>query len=403
MKLFKNIFWMLVVATVAFTACDEEEDLLANREAANDISFPDYPAFSATFTSLDQVVLDVAVEGPATSLSVSGDGQSFGDVNITGGTGTFTSTLANLGLSAGDDIQLTFTDGETRRFFTVSVVNPIAFNYTVGSGSSAVNFTSSTTVNLDSAFNIYFEASTVNGTIDNYQVFTKNGKNADYPTAPDVESSVGGTSIEEEALSLIADDASYDIGDTLYYNLVLNAGSLSASSERTVIVTQVALANSGTVTLLTPDYEISDGVTDSLNNAFNFSALKVIADSVLADNPDSADIRLVVNMGNLSFEAGVGSNTSYVVADEDFSFASATYESVSDAFAAGMSASSVDNLESLYTNAVVLVEIGNIPNPGYPSSDNKKYAAIQIQNIVKTDGGTTSEVTFEYKAPQQAD
>ncbi|WP_185152550.1 hypothetical protein, partial [Fulvivirga aurantia] len=371
-------------------------------EADSDISFPAYPDYSATFTSLDQVILGVAVDGPATSLAVSGDGQSFGDVSISGGEGSFNSSLSDLGLAAGSSIELAFATAESKRLFDVDVVNPISMGYTVGTGTDAVDFETSSTVYLDSTYNIYFEAETVNGQIDNYQIFTKIGSESEYDATPDQEVSVNSTEIVEESITLDADSAVYDLGDTIYYNLVLNAGTLSASKGGTVIVTEVALPATGTVTLRTPDYDLGGGKTDSLKNAFNFSALKIIADSVLATSPDSADIRLEVIAGDLALSAGVGSNTEFVVAEETFAYSSAGYESVRDAFDSGISFSTLTNIESLYTNAVILVRIGNIPNDDYPSADNKRYAVIQITDIVKADDGETSEVTFNYKAPKQA-
>jgi len=409
MKLYKYLLSTALVMSMLFVSCEEDEDLLTFSEADNDISFPGNLDEDASFTDLDAVIIDVAVNGTATSLSVSGGGQNFGDISISSdGMGTFSSSLANLGYvwtdAEGDptnDFELAFSDGETRRLFDISVISPITFNYTVGSGDDAVTFSSSSTVNLDSAFNIYFEAATDNATIDNYSVYTKIGNNSDYPATSTVSEMVDALMIEEEEVNITAENSQYDIGDTIYYELRLTSGSLISTAENFVVVEEVQLVNEGTVTLRTPDYAISSGVTDSLNNAFNFSELKIMADSVLMSSPDSADIRLVVSSGNLNLEAGSGSNTQFVVADENFSFSNAGYESVRDAFVGA--SNSVDNIETLSTNPVILVQIGNIPNDNYPSADNKRYAVIQITDFIKSDNGVTSEVTFDYKAPEQAE
>lgn len=420
MKLYKNIFWSLFVALgLVFSSCDDEEDTIPFTEAANDISFPDHPDFSASFTSIDDVILDVAVDGPASSLSVTGDGQSFGDVALTNGSGNFTRTLADLGYPWTDpanSLELSFAATSSRRLFDISISNPISMDFTVGSGNNAVDFNTSTSVSLDSSYFIYFEAATENAIIDNYEIFVKIGEKSDYPDDPAIDVNVNSNEIEEESAALVADSAIYDISDTIYYRLVINSGALAASTSGTLLVTEVALPETGTVTLKTPDYVIEEAVLDSagmvekpavldsLNNAFNLSELKVMADSVLIDNPDSADLQLVVVEDELAFEAGAGSNTSFVIADEGFSFSSATYESARDAYAASMSSSTtVIDIESLNTNSVIIVQIGNIPNASYPSSDNKKYAVIQISSFVKQDNGLTSEVIFDYKAPTQAD
>ena len=103
-----------------------------------------------------------------------------------------------------------------------------------------------------------------------------------------------------------------------------------------------------------------------------------MADSVLATDPDSADVRLVDDLGGeLDLEAGAGSGTTFVVADETYSFSSSTYEAIRDAYAAGTPTSSVTDIESLYSGAVILI------------------------STTKADGGVTSEVTLDYVAPSQ--
>ncbi|MEM9299521.1 MAG: hypothetical protein AAGA64_14190 [Bacteroidota bacterium] len=407
MKLYKNIFWSLFVALgLVFSSCDDEEDTIPFTEAANDISFPDHADFSASFTSIDDVILDVAVDGPASSLSVTGDGQSFGDVALTNGSGNFTRTLADLGYPWTDpanSLELSFAATSSRRLFDISISNPISMDFTVGSGDDAVDFNTSTSVNLDSSYFIYFEAAPENAIIDNYELFIKIGEESDYPDDPAINVNVNSNEIEEASAALVADSAIYDLSDTIYYRLVVNSGALAASTTGTVLVNEVELTETGTVTLLSPNYPVSSSQADSLNNAFNLSELKVMADSVLVDSPDSADIKLEVMSGNLTLMAGAGSNTEYVIAGSTFSFSGATYESVRDAFNSGMAVSSIDEIELLDTSTTILVRIGNIPNASYPSSDNKRYAAIQIANIVKEQNGVKSEITFDYKAPTQAD
>lgn len=391
MKLYinKSLALLAVFAVVIFS-CDENEETLAFVEAENNIVFPDYPTYSATFTTLDNVVLDIEVDGSASSLDVTGeDGGSFGSVAIASGTGTFTRTLAELGNPSSEE--LSFSDGETNRLFEITIENP-----------ASVRGTTSSEVELDSVFSIAFDASSVNGVIDGYSLFIKNGSNAVFPGVPN--SSDTNTGIElEDSLAFTANNAGYSIGDTIFYKVEFTSASLVDSVSGSLMVVPVSLGQSGSVALRTPDYVISMGVTDSLNNAFNFSALKVMADSVLATNVDSADVSLALNAGLLDLAAGTGSNTTFLVAPEDFNFSDVTYEAVRDSMNAvgAVPVSTVTNIESLYSNAVIFVQIGNIPQSGNAAADNRKYAAIQITGVTKADAGVTSEVTFDYVAPTQ--
>ncbi|MEQ6166604.1 hypothetical protein AAOE16_05365 [Ekhidna sp. MALMAid0563] len=389
MNKYRNI---LLAGLVIFTtfSCKEDEDLLGFNEASNKITFPDYPGFSATFTTLDMVVLDVEVEGSATSLSVTNDdGDDFGSVSVSGGAGNFTSSLAALGNPSSET--LIFGDGETVKRFGLSIVNP-------------ADFTSSTSseVELDSTFSIVFEAETENGSMDSYDLFLKIGSESAWPGTANASDAFTGSTAIDDSVAFTADDATYDIGDSIYYKVEISAGSLLDSITGYLRVVEVALSQSGTITLRTPDYDVGGGETDSLRNAYNFKAFKYMADSVLATDPDSADVMLVDDLGGeLDLEAGAGSGTTFVVADETYSFGSSTYESIRDAYDAGIPSSSVTDIESLYSGAVILIELGNIPQSGAPAADNRRYAAIQITGTTKADGGVTSDVTLDYIAPAQ--
>ncbi len=384
---YKNLLLTSLMVLVIIS-CGENEDLLQFNEADNKITFPDYPAFSASFTSLDVVTMDVAVDGDATSLTVTGaDGDDFGTVAIASGTGTFTRTLAELGNP--EDETLTFSDGTTVKLFDVTINNPIT-----------LEGTTSSQVNLDSTFSIVFSGETENGVIDSYDLFLKNGEQASYPGTPNAEGS-GTTTELEDSVAFAAANASYAIGDTIFYRVDYNSGSLTASKSGTIIIKEVALTETGSITLRTPDYLISAAVEDSLRNAYNFKAFKYMADSVLATDIDSADVQLLLNAGELDIATGAGSGTSFVVADGTFSFSSATYESIKTAYDAGTPVTTVGDIESLDDNTVILIELGNIPEPGWASADNRRYAAVQIVDITKDDGGVTSEVTLDFVAPAQ--
>ncbi|MEO1253848.1 MAG: hypothetical protein AAFY41_03040 [Bacteroidota bacterium] len=381
-------------------SCDENEDLLAFEEADNKITFPDHPAFSATFTSLDEVILDIAVEGGTTSLEVEGRVDTddddnpvnlvdYGTVAISGGEGNFTSTIANLQLESPNSVEMAFSDGDTERLFSLSIANP-----------ATIESTTSTEVNLDSIFSVVFSAESENGVIDSYDVFLKNGEQSTYSTTPNAEGT-GTTTELMDSLTFTASRANYAIGDTVFFRVDFNSGSLTASASGTVLVKGVALTESDDITLRTPDYAISSGVTDSLLNAYNLKAFKHISDELLTTSPDSADIQLAVNGGELEITTGTGSGTSFVVAGSTFSFAKATYESVKAAFDAGTSTTTVGDIESLDDGTVLLIELGSIPQSGAPAADNRRYAVVQVGEISKADGGVTSEVTLSYKASAQ--
>ena len=127
MKLYINkSLALLAVFAIAMFSCDENEEPLDFVEVENNISFPDHSTYSAEFTSLDEVILNVKVDGSAASLAVTGkDGDTYGSVAISNGTGTFSRTLADLGNPTSEE--LSFSDGESNRLFGLSIVNPASF------------------------------------------------------------------------------------------------------------------------------------------------------------------------------------------------------------------------------------------------------------------------------------
>ena len=384
-KNIKNIL-PLALLTAVMLSCGENEDLLQFREAENEISFPGYPAFFASFTSLDQVQFDVDVNGSATTLSVTGkDGDDFGTVSISNGSGTFSRSLSSLGDPESET--LTFSDGETERLLSLEISNP-----------TSILSTTSETVSLDSTFSIVFEAKTVNGVIDSYDLFLKIGEESTFATVPDAEGT-GTTTELRDSLAFSAVNATYSIGDTVFFQVDFNSESLVASAEGSIRITELDLTEFGTIELRTPDFEIADGVTDSLRNAFNLKAFDYVSDETLTTSADSADVQLIVNAGELDLVSGVGSGTSFVLADAGFS--SATYEAIRDAFAAGTPISTISSIESLDDDAVILVQLGNIPEETWPSADNRRYALINIDSITKANSGVSSEVVLEYVASAQ--
>lgn len=384
-KKYKNIL-LVPFLVIGILSCGENEDLLQFQEADNKITFPDYPAFSASFTTLDQVELDVAVSGSSTSLNVTGeDGDDFGVVNISNGTGSFSRTLANLGNPETET--LIFSDGETERLLGLEISNP-----------ASILSTTSETVSLDSVFSVVFEAETVNGAIDSYDLFMKIGEETEYSVTPNAEG-LGNTTLLKDSLAFDALNANYSINDTIFFRVDFNSGALSASTSGSVVVTELELTELGTFELRTPDYEISSGVTDSLRNAYNFKVFDYIDDETLVTDLDSADVQLQLNDGELDVVTGTGSGTSFVLAEDGF--ATGTYQAIRDAFAAGTPTNTVSDIESLDDDAVILIQLGNIPQEGSPSADNRRYALIQVIGISKTQGGVSSEVSFDYIAPAQ--
>lgn len=119
------IFGIFSILLLTVGCGEDEGQVLPYTESENDISFPDYPNNTVTFTSLDRVIVNVSVDGPASSLDVSSGGQSFGTVNLSGGTGTFDASLEDLGISAGESILLEFSADEggstVKRLFSVNI------------------------------------------------------------------------------------------------------------------------------------------------------------------------------------------------------------------------------------------------------------------------------------------
>ena len=379
----KYIYLLLMPLLLVLFACEEKEFLEFSKSQAV-ITFEGFPAFSGTFTTLDEVVVPVSAEG-ASSLDVIAlvDGvetpfalsASSSSLTIQE---SWSDLLGGPAISSigGDDITLRVTalaNGESSfKDFTVSSSNPLSLDF--GDSETA------STQFPDSTFNIFYNVNTVNATVARVEFFAKIGSDSEYPATPFATETINATSAAELTMSFPypAED-SIDFGDELFVRaVVVGANDLTDNIEIGVESVEVPLDDEGSFVLFPDDFVIAAAtdetptVFDEENNGFDFSEATLVADA-----SDSADIRLGVDMGNLvlTLDAGV----EYVIADGNDAVNG--FQSARDLFAAGAADDTeIVNLSQLKDNAngFIILSIPDLASFGTGSSE---YVILRIESV----------------------
>lgn len=375
-----NSLFALLVISGMFFSCEEQKDFLVQTKAESNILFPDYPGYSASFTTFDNVDLKVKVDGSASSLSVKNNaGKDYGKVAIAGNKGAFSKSLSSMG----DSTQvLLFSDSKSSRRFSVTAKKAASWIKN-----------NSETVYLDSTYQIGVEANTVNGKVEKVEIFTKKGKLAKFGTTAAKTFTPNSLKVKDSA-TFTAKKADWAIGDTIYYQVKVSSGSLSETLNKvdkkpaSIVVKAIPLTEKGDVEL-------------NPKNAFNFASLAKVDDKTMAKNPEKVDVKLEVTAaGLLNLVTDSNSKTQFVVVNASSLSKFKSYEAVRDKFTAGTKVSAINNIASLKSDNVYLVKIGNVPVANGEVVDNRSYAAFTVSSF-KNLGADKSTVTISYWAPKQ--
>ena len=253
------------------SACETEEYFngeLVDPEVV--ISFPNaggLEPFGASFTELDDVSVDLAVEGGASAVTVGvTGGEDVGSVDIANGTGTFTATPAALEVpNAGDALQLRFSaplpdGGTTTRLFNVNITDPITLSPTLFIQQNATN-------NY-----VVFAVETAGASIDGITVMTGTGEELTAATAP-----AGGWNAAGDSIAVVG--ANYEVGDTVAISVTATSGDKTTTNQTSAIVRTFAFEN-----------ESPEVALDSVGAGYD-----LVAGGASAAGVDTTDVELSVN------------------------------------------------------------------------------------------------------------
>jgi len=280
----RNILLMIAMLALIFSVGCEDEDLYPYTGAAGvEIS-------SDGMTELDsQVTFDItATNAKCTELTVTMGTTALGTVTLTSGAGTYTVTAADLGISAiDDDAELTFTANTEKNpiyTYTVTVEDPASFDVPDLYLNDIEDY-------------VYFDVEPVAATVSAVSVETKVGKNGTY-------AAVAGTFTASDSILVVGSD--YSVGDTVYFKVKSEAGTLTSESVITMPVKLYTYTDKATFKLDT-----------TANRAIDLIEMAEIEDLTTAG--DTADIEFAYN--NIS-----GGYTLGFVSNNNAEFVAATLE-----------------------------------------------------------------------------
>ena len=377
----KTFIYFLLVVSVSLTACYDNEFDTGGFSVPSLITFDGGFSQSTNpllrnrlvFSAIDDIEVTVSASNvnELQVTAIQGDGStSLGRLPIANEQGVLQTSWSELG----DLDRIDFTgapDSEqpyTKRL-ELTQVAPFSLDYSA----DGTDFVTPSTTNNDSTVSVYYELASANTPIAQVTFAQRIGEDGEF--TPLASQGVNATSLEQQQVSLtVPDETTLELGETLFVRATVE-GTNGLTYQETIEIQNlaVALASEGEFDLMST----SDG-------SFSFSQLDT---GVFASG--QADIQLASVNNQLNLVSDPASGTSFVLSDE-FDFASATYQSVRDAFEVGTAVTSVEDLANLPTNATILVQVGT-------GAGAAEYAALQLNSIdrVSADAGT---VRIRYKA-----
>ncbi len=406
---------LLTLATGIIMSCEENPDFFDVEKAPSIITFEGYPAFSGTFATTDDITIpvtatnagEIVVERVVT-YTVGGDSKTIEETltTLTGPAATLNTTwdaiLATpegVGLGAIDNVQLDFNvtvDGQpTYKTFDLNFTNPITLGFTQEVDGEDVDFAAPATSFRDSTFSVYFNVNTEQTSIEKVDIFTKINESASFGTTPVQTITGGSTDLDKQIVNFTFPGEADIAPDSSFFVQIVATTTNGKTATRVVEVeaSEIPFTEADFLTLRPAAYELAAGVTDTLNQAVDFSELEVISTATINRNPALADMVLVADTTAQELSLEARGATDFVVASSTFSFADATYEATRDAFAAGTPVTGLSDITSLPDEQVVIVRIGDVAD-----TSSERYAIMRIIEVARGFSISQSEVTILYRA-----
>ena len=411
------ILFLLALAGWGIIACEENEDFFEIEKAPSIITSEGFPAFSGTFSTTDDISIPVTATNASEIVvervvSYTPEGEenprTIEEVltTLSGPEATLNTTPEAIlaipeseGAVTINSTQLDFNvtvDGETTfKTFDVDFINPLTLGYTEEIDGEDVERAAPATSFRDSTFTIYYNLDSSQTPIERLEFFTKINETGTFSTTPVQTVEVNGQNLPAQSATFTLPGEDEIDADSVYaIQLVATAANgKTATQVVEVQATEIPFTEEGEFFLRPAGYELETDVTDTLNQAFDFSQLKVLSVAIISDSPDSVDLVVTTDelVETLALETANG--TTFVVADDSFSFEGATYEAARDAYAADTPLTAISGLVLLPSDQVFIVQIGGVADT---SSD--RYAVMRIADIDRGFDIDQSEVTIEYRA-----
>ncbi len=413
----KNTYILILSILVGWviTSCEENPDYLDIEKAPSVITFEGYPAFSGSFATTDDIVIPVTATNAGEivvervlNYTAGGDPRRLEETltTLAGPTATLDTswdailaTPEGVGLGAISSVQLQFNvtvDGQpTYKTFDLDFSNPISLGFTEEVDGEDVDFAAPATSFRDSTFSVYFSVNTEQTAIEKVDIFTKTNSSSVFGTTP-VQTITGGSNdLDNQTVNFtfpgeaaIAPDSSFFVqivATTTNGNMATQVVEVEAS--------EIPFSEEGEFVLRPATYVLEADVTDTLNQAVDFSELEVISTATITGNPALADMVLVADATAQELSLEARGTTDFVVASDAFSFDGATYEVTRDTFAAGTPVTGLSDITSLPDGQVVIVRIGDVAD-----TFSERYALMRIADVDRGFDINQSEVTIEYRA-----
>ncbi|WKN43405.1 hypothetical protein [Tunicatimonas pelagia] len=377
----KSIIYLLVVLSVSLTACYDDEFDTGGFSVPSLILFDGgFPQSTnpllknrLVFSSIDDIEITVSAtninELQVTAIQSDGS-TSLGRLPIANEEGVLQTSWSELGNL--DRIDFTGAPDSKQPYtkrLELTEVAPFTLDYLA----DGTDFVTPSTTNNDSTVSVYYELATANTPIASVSFAQRIGEEGEF--APLISQDVNATSLEQQQVSLtVPDEATLGLNESLFVRATVE-GVNGLTYEEIIEIQNLAVA-------LAAEGEFD--LTNTEDASFNFAQLDTGAFA-----NEQADVRLAIADNQLNLEADPESGTTFVVSEE-FDFASATYQSVRDAFAAGTAVSTVEDIANLPTDVTVLVQVGSRTGPA-------EYAVLQL-NAIDRVSADASSVSIRYKA-----
>lgn len=364
----------LALLAVAGWSCEENEDFLPFEQAESDITFEDYPDYTADFSLLDEVVIPVSAPGASEIQVIREITYSANDAtqNINETLTTLSGPDATLQVPISEVVanpdnvdagsigstdllfQVTVDGQTTYRRFSLDFYNPL----TVEAPEESFN---------DSTISVSYEVDVMNASISQVEVFLRDTTEGDFSDMPLETFTTAEDSLE---IMIPGEDVVAPGGDIGLQFVVTSADGSTATQTVSIDVLPIPLEDPVTVVLE------ADG------NAIDFSEQDTVA--------MGGDLAVMVMGSQLQLQALDGSD--FVLADEGFDFEGASFQDVRDAYMDGTPQSVVGNLSELPTGQVLIVRLADAT-----AGAADEYAVVQLGDLVRGFDVEDSELSVQYR------
>ena len=362
----KKIQLLVLISLIFFTvSCQKDKGVqFYNLGSEFSISSPGYTSLDSqaalAIKNISKNLTTVKIINMGGTLA---DGSAFtssftGSISINGdGIGSTTLTDSELGMDGiGASANFEFdavVDGKPfSRYYTLSETDPISVT-----APDVMHVSGS-----DTTYYLHFKIEPVSATVTGVKVQTKVGKNGTY-------NDVSGTFSAKDSVAIVG--ANYNLGDSLYVNIIGTAGSKTANTETAIAIQPNTFPNTASFKL----------------DSTSMRAYDLVGDSAVTVSDATADIKLAVRSYTGGFDLGFSSpnNTSFVKG------------MASDYKVADQMAIAATDFSSAVTS-VANVSVGDVYIFKTMRGTTTHYGVMEVTAVVKPQGVLDdSYITIEYK------